>query len=164
MRNWLNTAVRYLSFSRPSEERQNAESPSQKWGRNEMQKQSRKRLGAAAVALAGLIWTIAPAAAQGFTDWGWPQPYEKVLRQIGRLAEAERLVASRFRLAGAVFRPKHHQCGHGQGRGSGSAALRANSRSSPLVPTSTKRSRPARIQVGNGGNFPFTSLLDRACR
>ncbi|HKA77307.1 MAG TPA: hypothetical protein VKD19_09390, partial [Pseudolabrys sp.] len=44
-----------------------------------MQKQSGTRFGiVAAAAFAALISGIIPAAAQSFTDWGWPQPYEKV--------------------------------------------------------------------------------------
>ena len=31
-----------------------------------------------AAAFVGLVVTAGPAAAQDFTDWGWPQPYEKV--------------------------------------------------------------------------------------
>ena len=32
----------------------------------------------AASVLAGLLYGMVPASAQNFTQWGWPQPYEKV--------------------------------------------------------------------------------------
>ena len=31
-----------------------------------------------AATLAGILCGIVPAAAQGFNEWGWPQPYDKV--------------------------------------------------------------------------------------
>jgi hypothetical protein len=52
-----------------------------------MHKQARTRLSAIAGAtFATFILASVPATAQSFTDWGWPQPYEKGLRQIHRLA------------------------------------------------------------------------------
>src|SRR5262249_730551 len=48
-------------------------------GRSEMHKQARTRLSAIASGrFAALIVATAPAAAQSFTNWGWPHPYEKV--------------------------------------------------------------------------------------
>ena len=44
-----------------------------------MQRQSGLRHAAlTAFALAGSLLVAAPALAQQFTQWGWPQPYEKV--------------------------------------------------------------------------------------
>src|SRR5262249_55126136 len=49
-------------------------------GRSEMQ--STTRFGAIVSAVfAASVFAIVPAAAQAFTDWGWPQPYEKVSDQ-----------------------------------------------------------------------------------
>src|SRR3974377_1917060 len=48
-------------------------------GRKGRKKQARPtfRIFAAAT-LAVLLSGIVPASAQSFTDWGWPQPYERV--------------------------------------------------------------------------------------
>jgi len=44
-----------------------------------MQKQTKSRFRLSAFVLfATFLGGIVPAAAQSFTDWGWPQPYEKV--------------------------------------------------------------------------------------
>lgn len=126
-----------------------------------MQKQSRKRLGAAAVALAGLIWTIAPAAAQGFTDWGWPQPYEKVSAKSVDWLKQKGWWPLGFGWQGPfsgqnTINVVMDKAGLLETRG-----IESKFQVFAAGPDVNEAVASARIQVGNGGNFPFTSLLDR---
>ena len=43
-----------------------------------MQKLTGRRLIISAAAAVALVCGVTQASAQSFTDWGWPQPYEKV--------------------------------------------------------------------------------------
>jgi ABC-type nitrate/sulfonate/bicarbonate transport system substrate-binding protein len=102
-----------------------------------------------------------PASAQQFTEWGWPLPYEKVSdKSVAWLKEkgwwplgvawqgpfsgqnTTNVVMARLDLLG-----KRGIESKFQGFGSG--------------PDVNESIASARMQVGNGGNFPFTSLLDR---
>ena len=107
----------------------------------------------------GAAWL--PAAAQSFTDWGWPQPYEKVsdksvawLKQKGwwPLAVGWQGPFSGQNTINVVM----DKAGLLEKRG-----LDAKFQVFAAGPDVNEAVAAARIQVGNGGNFPFTSLLDR---
>lgn len=118
---------------------------------------------ALSLALAGVLMAapLSATAQQKFTDWGWPQPYEKVsdksvtwLKEKGWwplqvafqspwsgqntvniVMDKEGLLAKR----GVEAKWQHFASG----------------------PAINEVIVAARFQVGNGGNFPFTSLLDK---
>jgi len=127
-----------------------------------MQKQPGMRFGiVAAGAFAGLIFGMVPAAAQSFTDWGWPQPYEKVsdksvawLKQKGwwPLGFGWQAPFSGQNTINVVMDKAELL----EKRG-----LEAKFQAFAAGPDVNEAVASARIQVGNGGNFPFTSLLDR---
>jgi len=104
---------------------------------------------------------IGPAAAQSFTDWGWPQPYEKIsdksiawLKQKGwwPLAFGWQGPFSGQNTTNVVM----DKAGLLEKRG-----LETKFQVFAAGPDVNEAVASARIQVGNGGNFPFTSLLDR---
>jgi ABC-type nitrate/sulfonate/bicarbonate transport system substrate-binding protein len=115
----------------------------------------------AAGALAALMCAIGPAAAQRFTDWGWPQPYERIsdksiawLKQKGwwPLAFGWQGPFSGQNTTNVVM----DKAGLLDKRG-----LETKFQVFATGPDVNEAVASARIQVGNGGNFPFTSLLDR---
>ena len=127
-----------------------------------MQKQSRTRLRILAVAiLAALLSGIVPASAQSFTDWGWPQPYERVsqksvdwLKQKGWWPIG---VGWQGPFSGQnTINVVMDKTGLLEQRG-----IEAKFHVFAAGPDVNEAVASARVQVGNGGNFPFTSLLDR---
>jgi ABC-type nitrate/sulfonate/bicarbonate transport system substrate-binding protein len=114
-----------------------------------------------AAAFAGLLGGMVPAAAQSFTDWGWPQPYEKVsdksiawLKQKGWWPIA---VGWQGPFSGQnTINVVMDKAGLLEKRG-----LESKFQVFAAGPDVNEAVASARIQVGNGGNFPFTSLLDR---
>jgi sulfonate transport system substrate-binding protein len=114
-----------------------------------------------AAAFVGLIAMAGPAAAQGFTDWGWPQPYEKVsdksiawLKQKGWWPIG---VGWQGPFSGQnTINVVMDKAGLLEKRG-----LEAKFQTFAAGPDVNEAVASARVQVGNGGNFPFTSLLDR---
>ncbi len=127
-----------------------------------MQKQSGARFGIVAAAVfAALNCGMAPAAAQSFTDWGWPQPYEKVsdksvawLKQKGWWPIG---VGWQGPFSGQnTINVVMDKAGLLEKRG-----LEAKFQTFAAGPDVNEAVASARVQVGNGGNFPFTSLLDR---
>jgi ABC-type nitrate/sulfonate/bicarbonate transport system substrate-binding protein len=125
-----------------------------------MQSSTRFRILLAA-AFAGLMCGMVPAAAQSFTDWGWPQPYEKVsdksiawLKQKGWWPIA---VGWQGPFSGQnTINVVMDKAGLLEKRG-----LKSKFQVFAAGPDVNEAVASARIQVGNGGNFPFTSLLDR---
>ena len=127
-----------------------------------MQKQSRTRLRILAVAiLAALLSGIVPTSAQSFTDWGWPQPYERVsqksvdwLKQKGWWPIG---VGWQGPFSGQnTINVVMDKAGLLEQRG-----IEAKFHVFAAGPDVNEAVASARVQVGNGGNFPFTSLLDR---
>jgi sulfonate transport system substrate-binding protein len=110
---------------------------------------------------AGLLCGMTPAAAQNVTQWGWPQPYEKVSdKSIAWLKEKgwwPLVVGWQGPFSGQntinVVMDKEGLLGK---RG-----IEAKFQVFASGPEVNESVAAARIQVGNGGNFPFTSLLDR---
>ncbi len=125
-----------------------------------MQRQS-GILSAIALALAAVVFAAAPARAQNFTPWGWPQPYEKVsdksiawLKQKGWWPIG---VGWQGPFSGQnTINVVMDKVGLLQKRG-----IEAKFQVFAAGPDVNEAVASARIQVGNGGNFPFTSLLDR---
>ena len=127
-----------------------------------MQKQSRPRFRIlAAATLAALLSGIVPASAQSFTDWGWPQPYERVsqksvdwLKQKGWWPIG---VGWQGPFSGQnTINVVMDKAGLLEQRG-----MEAKFQVFAAGPDVNEAVASARVQVGNGGNFPFTSLLDR---
>lgn len=126
----------------------------------------RKRLGTRrvrliAAAFVGLVAIAGPAAAQSFTDWGWPQPYEKVSdKSIAWLKEKGWWpigVGWQGPFSGQnTINVVMDKAGLLEKRG-----LEAKFQTFAAGPDVNEAVASARVQVGNGGNFPFTSLLDR---
>src|SRR5581483_9232203 len=131
-------------------------------GRSNMQGQSAVRHAALTVfTLAALSVVAASAFAQQFTRWGWPQPYEKVsdnsvawLKQKGwwPLGVGWQGPFSGQNTINVVM----DRAGLLEKRG-----IAAKFQAFASGPDVNEAVASARVQVGNGGNFPFTSLLDR---
>ena len=125
-----------------------------------MQKSLKFKLLAAGL-FAGWLCGLTPAAAQNVTQWGWPQPYEKVSdKSIAWLKEKgwwPIVVGWQGPFSGQntinVVMDKEKLL---QKRG-----IEAKFQVFASGPEVNESAAAARIQVGNGGNFPFTSLLDR---
>jgi ABC-type nitrate/sulfonate/bicarbonate transport system substrate-binding protein len=115
----------------------------------------------AVIAVVVIGASTAIAAAQSFTDWGWPQPYEKASdKSVAWLKEKG------WWPVGVGW----------QGPFSGQNTINVVMDKTGLLakrgletkyqvfaagPDVNEAVASARMQVGNGGNFPFTSLLDR---
>lgn len=113
-------------------------------------------LAAALVLLAG-----APAQAQQFTDWGWPLPYEKVSEQSVQWLKTKGWwpvqVAFQAPWSGQnTINIVMDREGLMARRG-----VEAKWQAFASGPAINETIVSARFQVGNGGNFPFTSLLDK---
>jgi len=101
------------------------------------------------------------AAAQSFTDWGLPQPYEKVSdKSVAWLKEKGWWplgVGWQGPFSGQnTINVVMDKAGLLAKRG-----LEAKYQVFAAGPDVNEAVASARVQVGNGGNFPFTSLLDR---
>jgi len=127
-----------------------------------MQKQTKSRFRLSAFVLfATFLGGIVPAAAQSFTDWGWPQPYEKVsqksidwLKQKGWWPVG---IGWQGPFSGQnTINVVMDKAGLLEKRG-----IESKFQAFAAGPDVNEAVASARIQVGNGGNFPFTSLLDR---
>ena len=126
-----------------------------------MQKQFGRRLSLWAAAAITLACLVGQASAQSFTDWGWPQPYEKVsqksvdwLKQKGWWPIG---VGWQGPFSGQnTINVVMDKAGLLEKRG-----IEAKFQAFAAGPDVNEAVASARIQVGNGGNFPFTSLMDR---
>jgi sulfonate transport system substrate-binding protein len=116
-----------------------------------------KQLFAAALALLFAL----PATAQKFNEWGWPQPYEKVsdksvawLKEKGwwPVSVAYQAPWSGQNTVNIVMDKQ----GLLKARG-----IETRYQAFPSGPAINETIVSGRFQVGNGGNFPFTSLLDK---
>lgn len=118
----------------------------------------RKQLFAAALAM---LFALPSAAQQKFNDWGWPMPYEKVsdksvqwLKDKGwwPVQVAYQAPWSGQNTVNIVMDKQ----GLLKARG-----IETKYQAFPSGPAINETIVSARFQVGNGGNFPFTSLLDK---
>jgi sulfonate transport system substrate-binding protein len=112
------------------------------------------------------MWASAPALAQTAaattaTAWGWPQPYERISeKSINWMKEKgwwPMTVAFQPPWSGqnAIFVVMNQQKML-QARG-----IEANFQAFPSGPTLNEVFVSGRAQVGNGGNFPLNTLIDR---
>ncbi len=116
------------------------------------------------IALAGALalLTATPALAQQkFTDWGWPLPYQRVSQKSVQWLKSKGWwpveVAFQAPWSGQntvnIVMDREHLM---QKRG-----VEAKWQAFPSGPAINETIVSGRFQVGNGGNFPFTSLLDK---
>ncbi len=122
---------------------------------------SRRSVIAASVVCLTALSFVAPASAQQFTDWGWPQPYEKVSdKSVAWLKEKgwwPMTVAFQPPWSGQnTVNIVMDRMGLMAKRG-----IEAKWQGFASGPAINEVMVSARAQVGNGGNFPFTSLLDK---
>jgi sulfonate transport system substrate-binding protein len=122
---------------------------------------SRRHFSASlALAIAALA-VASPVAAQQSTEWGWPQPYEKVSdKSVAWLKEKGWWPIT------VAFQPPWS----GQNTTNivmdregllAKRGVEAKWQAFPSGPAINEVVVSARAQVGNGGNFPFTSLIDK---
>lgn len=118
-------------------------------------------LGAAAMAAALLMAPAAVRAQDNFTEWGWPQPYQKVsdksvawLKDKGwwPLGVAWQGPFSGQNAVNVVMDKQGLLAKRG---------IESGFKGFGAGPDVNEAIASGRAQVGNGGNFPFTSLLDR---
>ncbi|MBY0438365.1 MAG: NrtA/SsuA/CpmA family ABC transporter substrate-binding protein [Burkholderiales bacterium] len=119
------------------------------------------RLFAAAAFVLVAMFTATGAFAQQFNQWGWPQPYERISdKSIAWMKERgwwPMTVAYQPPWSGqnAIFAVMNQQK-FLQARG-----IEANFQAFPSGPTLNEVFISGRAQVGNGGNFPMNTLIDR---
>ena len=126
-----------------------------------MQRKSGVRLKILTATFVALMCGIVPAAAQSFTDWGWPQPYTKVSDKSVAWLKQKGWWPLGFGWQGPfsgqnTINVVMDKAGLLEKRG-----LETKFQTFAAGPDVNEAVASARIQVGNGGNFPFTSLLDR---
>jgi ABC-type nitrate/sulfonate/bicarbonate transport system substrate-binding protein len=107
------------------------------------------------------VVSSSPAGAQQFTEWGWPEPYEKISeKSVAWLKEKgwwPITVAFQAPWSGQnTINIVMDRQGLMAKRG-----VEAKWQAFPSGPAINEVMVAARAQVGNGGNFPFTSLLDK---
>ena len=113
------------------------------------------------VLLVGIICIGEAAAQQKFNDWGWPQPYEKVSDKSVEWLKSKGWwpvqVAFQAPWSGQnTTNIVMDRQGLLKSRG-----VEAKWQAFPSGPAINETIVSAKFQVGNGGNFPFTSLLDK---
>src|SRR5579864_5858714 len=114
------------------------------------------------VLAAGLtLLAAAPARGQQFTDWGWPLPYEKVSGKSVQWLKSKGWwpvqVAFQAPWSGQnTINIVMDREGFMDKRG-----VEAKWQAFASGPAINETIVSAKFQVGNGGNFPFTSLLDK---
>lgn len=112
--------------------------------------------------LAMLVLCAGPAAAQQkFTDWGWPLPYERVSDKSVQWLKSKGWwpvqVAFQAPWSGQnTINIVMDRQGLLKNRG-----VEAKWQAFPSGPAINETIVSAKFQAGNGGNFPFTSLLDK---
>ncbi|MGC1610737.1 MAG: ABC transporter substrate-binding protein [Pseudolabrys sp.] len=127
-----------------------------------MHKPARTRFGAMAiVALAAFICGTLPASAQSFTEWGWPQPYEKVSDKSIAWLKQKGWWPLGFGWQGPFSGQNTINVVMDKAELLEKRGLETKFQVFAAGPDVNEAVASARIHVGNGGNFPFTSLLDR---
>ena len=115
----------------------------------------------AALMAAAALFVAATASAQQSTDWGWPTPYEQVSEKSVKwlqdkgwwpLQVAFQAPWSGQNTANIVM----DRAGLLKSRG-----IEAKWTAFPSGPAINEVLISGRFQVGNGGNFPFSSLIDK---
>ena len=120
-----------------------------------------RRLAGPVLAAGALLLAMPALAQQKATDWGWPQPYEKIsdksvqwLKDKGwwPLQIAFQPPWSGQNTINIVMDKQGLLAKRG---------IEAKLQAFPSGPAINEVMISGRFQVGNGGNFPFTSLIDK---
>ncbi len=118
----------------------------------------------AGLGIAGLALTTGGAAKaqeNSFTDWGWPQPYEKVSdRSVAWLKEKGWWPLA-FGWQGPFSGQNTINVVLSKTDFLAKRGLETKFQAFAAGPDVNEAVASNRVQVGNGGNFPFTSLMDR---
>src|SRR5882672_12711590 len=114
------------------------------------------------LAIAALLVAIPAQAQQKPTEWGWPQPYERVSDKSVQWLKDKGWwpvqVAYQAPWSGQnTINIVMDRQGLMKARG-----VDAAWQAFPSGPAINETIVSAKFQVGNGGNFPFTSLLDKS--
>ena len=114
------------------------------------------------VAVLALLSAPVTHAQQKFTDWGWPLPYERVSDKSVQWLKSKGWwpiqVAYQAPWSGQnTINIVMDKQGFMKERG-----VEATWQAFPSGPAINETIVSAKFQVGNGGNFPFTSLLDKS--
>lgn len=126
-------------------------------------KHTRRKI-VAALAAAGLAGALAtPALAQdgGFTQWGWPQPYEKVSDKSVAWLKDKGWWPLSFGWQGPFSGQNTINVVLSKTDLLQKRGIETKFQTFASGPDVNEAVASGRVQVGNGGNFPFTSLIDR---
>ncbi len=116
---------------------------------------------AALIAAGLLIATSAIAQQQSFTQWGWPQPYEKISdKSIAWLKDKGWWPLS-FGWQGPFSGQNTINVVLSKTDMLAKRGIESKFQVFAAGPDVNEAVASGRVQIGNGGNFPFTSLLDR---
>ena len=113
-------------------------------------------MAAAALLLGGVL----PVAAQGFTQWGWPQPYEKVSDKSVAWLKNKGWWPLTVGWQGPFSGQNTINIVMDKAELLQKRGIEAKFQVFAAGPDVNEAVAAGRVQVGNGGNFPFTSLLD----
>lgn len=120
-----------------------------------------------------LVATAAPAYAQeaetpsvnpqeaGFTEWGWPLPYEQVSEESIAWLKGKGWWPLRLAWQGPFSGQNTINVVLSQTDLLKRRGIEIEAQAFAAGPDVNEAVASGRMQVGNGGNFPFTSLLDR---
>lgn len=114
-------------------------------------------------ALTAMMMIAGPAPAQekGFTPWGWPQPYEKVSDKSVAWLKEKGWWPVGFGWQGPFSGQNTTNVVLSKTDFLAKRGLETKFQTFAAGPDVNEAVAASRVQVGNGGNFPFTSLLDR---
>jgi ABC-type nitrate/sulfonate/bicarbonate transport system substrate-binding protein len=120
-----------------------------------------------ALASAGTISVVAALASaafaepQTFTQWGWPQPYERVSEKSVSWLKEKGWWPLTFGWQGPFSGQNTVNVVLSKMDFLAKRGLETKFQAFAAGPDVNEAVAAGRVQIGNGGNFPFTSLLDR---
>lgn len=120
-----------------------------------------KRVAVVAAGLALVSGSLPVQAQQSFTEWGWPQPYEKVSDKSVAWLKSKGWWPLGFAWQGPFSGQNTINVVMDKAGLLAKRGIEAKFQVFASGPDVNEAIASARMQVGNGGNFPFTSLLDR---
>ena len=128
-----------------------------------MRDRSVRRSGLFAATILALWASIGtPTAAQpAYTDWGWPQPYEQISEKSAAWLKQKGWWPLEFGWQGPFSGQNTVNVVMDKAGLLAKRGLETKFQAFAAGPDVNEAVAAQRIQVGNGGNFPFTSLLDR---
>lgn len=123
--------------------------------------QTWKAAGLVCAAVAVAMSGSAQAEDRNFTPWGWPQPYEKVSDKSVAWLKEKGWYPLAFGWQGPFSGQNTINLVLSKSDFLAKRGLETKFQVFAAGPDVNEAVAANRIQVGNGGNFPFTSLLDR---